>query len=169
MKYLLIRFHSGILKNESILQATLVEVSAEHDLALLKIDGYKTPFIPPADLQMVGQGSKVYAIGNPLGLRDYVTSGIITSVKESFFITDTQLLPGNSGGPLINEEGQLVGVNTAVLHAGALGSELFGAAISCETVLDEFVAELKNIDQEADTTPLSEQGVTTEEGSDLGS
>jgi serine protease Do len=158
-----------ILKNESVVQATLVEISEEHDLALLKLDGYRTPFIPEADLQLVGQGSKVYAIGNPLGLRDYVTSGIITSVKENIFITDTQILPGNSGGPLINEEGQLVGVNTAVLYAGSLGSELFGAAISCETVMDEFVAELKNIDQEADTTPLSEQGVTTEEGSDLGS
>ena len=112
----------------------LVEVSDEHDLALLRVEGYKTPFIQPADLAHVGQGTKVYAIGNPLGLRDYMTSGIITSVKNDAFITDTQILPGNSGGPLINDRGKYVGVNTVVLRGETIGSELFGAAISNSTV-----------------------------------
>jgi V8-like Glu-specific endopeptidase len=127
-----------ILKDETVLNATLVELSEAHDLALLKLDGYTTPYLIEADLQSVGQGSKVYAIGNPLGLRDYVTSGIITSIKDDAFVTDTQVLPGNSGGPLIDEAGQLLGINTVVLSAGMLGSEMFGAAISSTVMMDQF-------------------------------
>ena len=123
-----------ILKNGQALTAELVEVSDEHDLALLKLDGYQTPFIQAADLSSVAQGTNVYAIGNPLGLRDYMTSGIIVSVKKDALITDAQILPGNSGGPLINHQGKYVGVNTMVLHAGTIGSELFGAAIPSRTV-----------------------------------
>jgi hypothetical protein len=127
-----------ILKNEQTLTAELVEVSDEYDLALLKLDGYQTPFIQAADLSSVAQGTKVYAIGNPLGLRDYMTSGIITSVKKDALITDTQLLPGNSGGPLINDQGKYVGVNTMVLHGGTIGSELFGVAIPSRVVGQAF-------------------------------
>lgn len=136
-----------ILKDETILNAKLVELSQAYDLALLKLDGYTTPYLIEADLESVGQGSKVYAIGNPLGLRDYVTSGIITSVKDEAYITDTQVLPGNSGGPLIDEAGQLLGINTAVLRAGNLGSEMFGAAISSTVMMDQFSRHMSIVEE----------------------
>lgn len=147
-----------ILKDESQREASLVGLSDEHDLALLKLEGHATPFLTAAALQSVGQGSKVYAIGNPLGLRDYVTSGIITSIKEDYYVTDTQILPGNSGGPLIDEQGQFLGVNTAVLRGAVLGSEMFGAAISSRIVLEEFSSFLNVVDKKAAIAELDEPG-----------
>ena len=67
-----------VLKDDTELQARLVGQSEEHDLALLKVDGYRTPALKAYQGGPLPQGSAVFAVGSPLGLRDYVTSGIVT-------------------------------------------------------------------------------------------
>ncbi|MCW8886909.1 MAG: trypsin-like peptidase domain-containing protein [Motiliproteus sp.] len=116
------------LKDDSTLQARLVEVSADHDLALLKVDDYRTPYLQGYS-GALAQSAKVYAIGSPLGLRDYVTAGIVTRVQSDAIITDTQILPGNSGGPLVTEEGEVVGINTLKMFKTSVNSAGFGVAI----------------------------------------
>ncbi|MDA7746720.1 trypsin-like peptidase domain-containing protein [Psychromonas sp.] len=133
-----------ILKDNTELKAKLVKVSDKLDLALLQLVGdYKTPHLSFSSTYT--QGMDVYAIGSPLGFRDYVTKGVITGVEKGYIVTDTQILPGNSGGPLINEAGEFIGVNTAGVRASSgLGSELFGYVIPQLFVKQEFATALTN-------------------------
>jgi len=129
-----------IFKDNTKKQAKLIKLSSAEDLALLKISGsHTTPYLEVGSAADAAQGSEVYAIGSPLGLNDYVTKGIITRHGKDKIITDTQILPGNSGGPLTTPAGKVIGVNTAVLRASnSLGSELFGQAIPAKIVRREF-------------------------------
>ena len=128
-----------ILKNGAKLSARLIATSTKHDLALLKLNGYQTPHLNINSAVRPGQGMRVYAVGSPLGLQDTVTSGIVTRIQTDKIYTDTQILPGNSGGPLIDEQGQLLGVNTQKLLATrSIGSEGFGVTIPAKYVVDEF-------------------------------
>ncbi len=124
-------------KDETKLSARLIELSKDHDLALLKLDGYKTPFLVKQDKPAVFQGMKVFAVGNPYGMRDSVTSGIITRIDDDYIVTDTQILPGNSGGPLIDESGHILGVNTAKA-AEHVSAEGFGLSLPIDLILKEF-------------------------------
>lgn len=99
-----------LLKDGRELYSYLISISANHDLALLKIDGYKTPYLRRAD--SVFQGKSVYAIGSPVGLMDSVSKGIISGFQYGFIKTDAKIYPGNSGGPLITTDGEVAGVNT---------------------------------------------------------
>ena len=119
------------LKNGTKLSARLVKDSKQHDLALLKLDGYVTPFLNVASNTKNRQGAQVYAIGSPLGMKDFVTSGIITGVSSGKIVTDSQILPGNSGGPLVDPDGNVIGVNDG-----------FGLSVPINIVLKEFAAEL---------------------------
>ena len=68
-----------------------------------------------------------------------ITSGIISQISPTHIVTDAQVLPGNSGGPLINEEGKVVGINSTKWRAGyPVGSAGFGGAIPIQLVYDEF-------------------------------
>lgn len=107
------------------LEATLVGKDSSIDLAVLKIAAEGSyPFLLPARSDDLFLGETVIAIGNPLGLGHSITTGIISSSKRriqvdknfsSVFIqTDALINPGNSGGPLININGELVGINTAI-------------------------------------------------------
>lgn len=131
-----------ILKDNTELQARLVKLSPDFDLALLQLsDAYKTPFIKNS--QHFIQGMDVYAIGSPLGFKDYVSKGIIMGEERGNIVTDSQILPGNSGGPLITPEGDVIGINTAVYRAGeTIGSEVFGYAIPVSIAEKEFASEL---------------------------
>ena len=131
-----------ILKDNTQLQAKLIKLSPNADLALLQLSGnYKTPFLE--DVTSFTQAMDVYAIGSPLGFKDYVTKGIIMGEEKGNIVTDTQILPGNSGGPLVTPEGLVVGVNTAVYRAaGTIGSEVFGYAIPASIIEREFAKEI---------------------------
>ena len=134
------------LKNDAKLFADLVHISKEHDLALLKVSGHVTPYVDLLDSIVPAQGSKVFAIGSPLGLRDFMTSGIITNVQKTRIVTDTQILPGNSGGPLIDAQGRIIGVNTQkLLSTKSIGSEGFGIAIPASYVKSEFMPIIKKV------------------------
>ncbi len=128
------------LKGGKTFKARLVKISKDYDLALLKLDNYTTPFLSLSDKRHPRQGTKVFAIGSPLGITDSLTSGIITKSARDYLFTDTRILPGNSGGPLIDAEGNVVGVNTAVLsqhqQADGLGVAIYAARIRGEFARD---------------------------------
>jgi serine protease Do len=128
------------LKGGKMLKARLVRISKDYDLALLKLDNYTTPFLTLSAKQHPRQGTKVFAIGSPLGITDSLTSGIITKSARDYLFTDTRILPGNSGGPLINAEGDVIGVNTAVIsqhqQADGLGVAIYAARIRGEFARD---------------------------------
>ncbi|XOF33958.1 MAG: trypsin-like peptidase domain-containing protein [Candidatus Electrothrix sp. YB6] len=127
-----------ILADETELYATLYRVSDEHDLALLKITGYRTPFLQPVRRKNLSQGQKVFAVGSPadLSLQNTVTSGVLSAIRKNFVQTNAQIYPGNSGGPLIDEQGRVIGVNTKKLLTRKF--EGLGFAIPISIVFSEF-------------------------------
>lgn len=133
-----------ILKDGTELSATLVAVSREHDLALLKLDQYRTPRLQPAAPAEVGQGEPVYAIGSPLGQPDSISTGVISGYGSSFIRTDAKIVPGNSGGPLVLTDGRVVGINTLkqMIRAPEGQFEGLGLAITIDTALREFARDL---------------------------
>ena len=100
------------LADNTPLYAYVVEISDDLDLALLKLDGYATPHLVPQPSQTLVQGATVYAIGNPVKLRNSVAAGIVSGFEGDYIKTDAQIYPGNSGGPLINGSGNVVGITT---------------------------------------------------------
>ena len=130
-----------ILKDQAKLSARLVKVSQDHDLALLKINGYKTPSLRLASTSKLPQGATVYAIGSPIGLSDSVASGILSGYTPQYIKTDAKIYPGNSGGPLVDEQGGVIGINTMkkITHK----FEGLGFAIPIQTALNIFQSDLK--------------------------
>jgi serine protease Do len=116
--------------------ARLVAVSTRHDLALLKIDGCRVPSLTPSTGRRMIQGEAVYAIGNPVKLQNSVTSGIFSGYEQGFLQTNAQIYPGNSGGPLVNAAGEVVGINT--FKQLTYKFEGLGFAIPIQTALEEF-------------------------------
>lgn len=106
-------------------KAKVIGTDPSSDVALIKIkDPEKLPFLPLGDSDALEVGEWVMAIGNPFGLSHTVTVGVVSAKGrssvgianyENFIQTDAAINPGNSGGPLINMEGQVVGINTAIL------------------------------------------------------
>ncbi|MGV1097989.1 trypsin-like peptidase domain-containing protein [Thiovibrio sp. JS02] len=97
-----------------------LQVSGNNDLALLGIDCYNAPYINASQtLFQINQGQKIYTIGNPAGLRHTVTAGIISGFREyqgkTLIQIDAPINKGNSGGPLVDETGKVLGVNTMTL------------------------------------------------------
>ena len=114
-----------VLADRREFDAKLVTQDERYDLALLRIDtsGEKFPFLEMRDSDSIEVGDVVLAIGNPFGLNQTVTSGIISALARSaggvndssFFIqTDAAINPGNSGGALVSLDGRLIGINTAI-------------------------------------------------------
>lgn len=111
--------------------ARIVSVPANDDLALLKVSGNVDAFLPLGDSSEIGVGIDLVAVGSPLGLEGTVTRGILSAIRKmgetTMLQTDAAISPGNSGGPLLTEDGQVVGINT--LRYGD-GGESLGFAIS---------------------------------------
>ena len=139
-----------LLYDGRIARATLVGADEETDLAVLKIDASNLPAIHLAQTRPLRAGDVVLAIGNPLGLNQTVTMGIVSAVgrqlnsasAEDFIQTDAAINLGNSGGALVNTEGELVGINTLLIGKAA-GAEGIGFAIPvgvARKVLDEIIA-----------------------------
>jgi S1-C subfamily serine protease len=124
------------LADNTELYVRLVAVSNQHDLALLKLDGYQVPFLKPAATSTIAQSDPVYAIGNPAKLKNSVTSGVFSGFEQGFIQTNAQIYPGNSGGPLVNAKGETLGINTfkKLTHK----FEGLGFAIPIQVALREF-------------------------------
>src|ERR1700675_550970 len=124
-----------------ILDAKLLGTHKASDLALLKVEASNLPTLTLVSEKRVRQGELVLAIGSPEGLRDSVTMGVVSSVARQpdpdepmvYIQTDAAMNPGNSGGPLVDIDGNVVGINTLMLSAGG-GSEGLGFAIPAAIV-----------------------------------
>lgn len=127
------------------LEATIVGSDPEADVAILKVEHEKLKLthIPFADSSELRVGDFAVAIGNPFGLGQTVTSGIISALGrtglgiegyEDFIQTDASINPGNSGGALVNLRGELIGINTAILASGGTGNVGIGFAIPINMV-----------------------------------
>ena len=112
--------------------ARVIGADPESDLAVLKIDLPKLPVMTPSDSDRIEVGDTVLAIGNPFGVGQTVTSGIVSALGrdqlgintfENFIQTDAAINPGNSGGALTDVQGRLLGINTAIYSrsGGSLG------------------------------------------------
>jgi len=130
-----------ILADGSVFFAQSIQASANRDLALLRVSSTAATVLRPAPRNSsLHQGDRVYTIGNPVGLRNTVTSGIFSGyrqnddTREVLLQTDAPINPGNSGGPLIDERGLVHGVNTMIIS----GTQGIGFAIPIQTVLEEF-------------------------------
>jgi serine protease Do len=124
-----------------ILEARLVGVHKETDLALLKIDEKDLPTLVLLAQQRPRVGQLVFAIGSPEGLQNSVTMGVVSAIARqadpdkpiTYIQTDAPINPGNSGGPLVDMNGAVLGINTFILSEGG-GSEGLGFAIPARIV-----------------------------------
>ena len=130
-----------ILKDKTELEANLVSVSNDHDLALLKIDRCRSPYLQSGAPSELIQGMGVFAIGSPLGVGDSVCSGVLSGYDSNYIRTDAKIYPGNSGGPLITADGKVIGINTLKLITQKF--EGMGFAIPVTKALQEFNKYLK--------------------------
>jgi len=129
------------LKDRRHFEATLVGRDPETDIALLKIKPDDLTALPLANSDQVQVGDIVFAIGNPFGLGQTVTSGIVSALGrgigmngyEDFIQTDASINPGNSGGALVNSKGELIGLNSAIIGPGG-GSVGIGFAVPVNMV-----------------------------------
>jgi serine protease Do len=125
------------LSDKRELKAQVVGTDPKTDVAVLKLEGSKFPAITLGDSSKVQVGDYALAIGDPFGVGQTVTMGIVSAKGrgnlgiedyEDFIQTDAPINPGNSGGALVNDRGQLVGINTAILSHGSGGNEGIGFA-----------------------------------------
>ena len=123
------------------------------DVAVLKVDGKDLPFIEMADSDKIEVGDIVLAVGNPFGIGQTVTMGMISATGratlgldyEDFIQTDAAINPGNSGGALVDADGRLIGINTAILSRSG-GNQGIGFAIPtslAHDVMESLVADGK--------------------------
>jgi serine protease Do len=125
------------LRDKREFAAKMVGRDPKTDIAILKVDASNLPAIPMADSSKVQVGDLAFAIGDPFGVGQTVTMGIVSATGranlgiedyEDFIQTDAAINPGNSGGALIDSKGELIGINTAILsHSG--GNQGVGFAI----------------------------------------
>jgi serine protease Do len=124
------------------LPAKFVGADGPSDIAILKIEGESLVPLPFGDSDKVNVGQMVFAVGNPLGLQETVTQGIISAkgrralseAANEFFQTDAAINPGSSGGPLVNLDGEIIGINNSISPQG----QGIGFAIPSNTVRRAF-------------------------------
>jgi len=132
-------------------KAKVIGTDAKTDIAVLKIDASNLPVITVGNSSKMQVGDAVLAIGNPYGVGQTVTMGIVSATGraglgiedyEDFIQTDASINPGNSGGALVNDRGELIGINTAILAPGSGGNQGIGFAVPvnlARNVMDQIV------------------------------
>jgi len=132
--------------------AKVIGRDPKSDVAVIKIDGKDLPAVPMADSDKVEVGDVVLAIGNPFGIGQTVTTGIVSATGragatdldyEDFIQTDAAINPGNSGGALVDAEGRLIGINTAILSRSG-GNQGIGFAIPVNLARDVMQSLVKD-------------------------
>ena len=124
------------LADKTVLTVERVALGQKYDLALLKLEGYKTPSLASGSIGELAHGQPLFAIGNPLSFDHSVTSGIFSGRRKDMIQTNAQINPGNSGGPLITEDGEVIGVNTLkIAHEKVEGMSF---AIPIDAIFEEF-------------------------------
>lgn len=132
---------SVLLKDGRRLQGKVLGADPVTDVAVVKVEATNLPTVSLGNSELLQPGEWAIAIGNPLGLDNTVTAGIISATGRSsadigvgdrrvgFIQTDAAINPGNSGGPLLNEKGEVVGMNTAIIS----GAQGLGFAVPINT------------------------------------
>ena len=132
------------LSNGETYAAKLIGTDPDSDVAIIQIDAKNLTAVPLANSEELQVGDFAIAIGNPFGLGQTVTSGIISAMErsglgiegyENFIQTDASINPGNSGGALVNLRGELIGINTAI-YSKSGGSQGIGFAIPTNMASD---------------------------------
>jgi serine protease Do len=137
--------HSKMEPAGKILDARVVGIDRDTDLAVIKIEKTGLDTLPLGDSDTLRQGQLVMAFGNPLGLENSVSMGIVSSVArqikpDDFMVyiqTDAPINPGNSGGPLVDADGNVMGINTFIFSQSG-GSEGLGFAIPSNIIKNVF-------------------------------
>jgi len=138
-----------VLKDEREFEAHLVGADPDHDLAVLRIDSKeRLPDVAMGNSSDIMIGETVIAIGNPFGFEHTVTTGVISAlgrtirsddrIYRNFIQTDASINPGNSGGPLLNINGELIGINTAI-YAKAQGIGFAIPINKAKHVIDDLI------------------------------
>jgi serine protease Do len=142
------------LSDKREFKGKVIGADPKSDIAVIKIDAHELPYINLADSDKLQVGETVIAIGNPFGLSQTVTSGIVSAVGrsnvgisdyEDFIQTDAAINPGNSGGALVNVRGELVGINTAIFSTSG-GYQGIGFAIPsnmAKTIMESLISKGK--------------------------
>ncbi len=134
------------LRDRRSFQAQLVAAAPALDIAILKVGARNLPALPFGNSDRLSVGDLVVAIGNPFGLGQTVTAGIVSATDRGlgpssprFIQTDAPINPGNSGGPLINARGEIIGINSALVspNEGNVGIGFAIPANAVREVLDE--------------------------------
>ena len=140
------------LHNGNKVIATIIGTDAKTDLAVIKIDETKLPFLTFGNSDKLEVGDWTIAVGNPFGLQASVTVGVVSAKGRSqlnitdfddFIQTDAAINPGNSGGPLLNVDGEVIGINTAIV-SGSGGYMGIGFAIPSNMatkVMDQLIKD----------------------------
>jgi len=158
-----------------VYSAYLLGTHPESDIAVLKIDAAGLPALPLRATAMVKQGELVFAVGSPQGLASTVTMGVVSSAARQvdldaptlFIQTDAPINPGNSGGPLVNAEGEVVGINTFIL-SGSGGNEGLGFAVPAPVARFVYDGLRKRGYVHRVEIGIAAQGITPELASGLG-
>ena len=156
-------------------EARIVGEVKELDLAVLKIDAPNLRALTIGNYDAVRKGDIVFALGSPGGLRGSVSMGVVSTVARQldpdsplvYIQTDAPINPGNSGGPLVNIDGELVGINTFIMTQSG-GNEGLGFAIPSAVVAAAYPQLRKQGHVERDTIGVRVQGVTRALASGLG-
>jgi serine protease Do len=134
-------------------QGTVVGLDPQTDLAVIKVGATDLPFVQWGDSSQLQVGEYVLAVGNPFGLNSTVTLGIVSALGrggmgitqyEDFIQTDAAINPGNSGGALVNTQGELVGINTAIFSRSG-GYQGVGFAVPTKLAKPIFSSLVKGI------------------------
>ncbi|MDY6785421.1 MAG: trypsin-like peptidase domain-containing protein [Cyanobacteriota bacterium] len=136
---------TAIASNRRRYPGQVIAVDRRNDLALVQLQVREPlPALEIADSNAIRIGQEVYAIGSPFGLSGTFTTGILSRIADNGDLqTDAAINPGNSGGPLLNSQGQLIGVNKAILSPGGRGNIGIGFATSANAAR-AFVAQSQN-------------------------
>ena len=141
---------SVALPDKRTFKAKIIGTDPKTDVAVIKIDALSLPVLPWGDAGQLQVGEMVLAIGNPFGLSQTVTMGIISAVGranmgivdyEDFIQTDAAINPGNSGGALVNLKGELIGINTAIFtqSGGYMGIGFAIPGNMAKSVMDSLI------------------------------
>jgi S1-C subfamily serine protease len=137
------------------LKARVIGTDPRTGIAVLKIEGSSFKSLILGDSSKVEVGDIVRAIGNPFGVGQTVTAGIVSAIDrgglgieqvENFIQTDAPINPGNSGGALVDDEGHLIGINTAIISGNSGGNQGIGFAVPINMArhdMDEILAHGK--------------------------
>ncbi|HEY1755300.1 MAG TPA: DegQ family serine endoprotease [Bryobacteraceae bacterium] len=143
------------LHDKRVMKARVIGADPRTDIAVLKIDGSNFPSLMLADSSKVEIGDIVLAVGDPFGVGQTVTAGIVSATGrgglgieqvEDFIQTDAPINPGNSGGALVDDDGHLIGINTAILSGNSGGNQGIGFAVPINMArhdMDEILAHGK--------------------------